>query len=56
MKKRLVKALGLGPKMAAVKQTGPSEVTEVSSAKFRAGIPQLSLFGNNLGLDFSPPG
>lgn len=32
------------------------ERSQLISARYSAGISQVSLFGRNLGLDYSPPG
>ncbi|XP_015111930.1 uncharacterized protein LOC107037735 [Diachasma alloeum] len=66
VKKRLAITLGMVKGRAKVPSvaepvvnnqgTVRSGVVELTNSRFRAGISQVSLFGNNLGLDYSPPG
>lgn len=61
-KRRLASTLGMEkPKVPLLVPTMKSnapipEKSALINARYSAGIPQVSLFGNNLGIDYSPPG
>jgi len=62
VKRRLASTLGMQkPKIPILVPTVKNimsipEKSALINARYSAGIPQVSLFGNNLGLDYSPPG
>lgn len=64
VKRRLATTLGMQKPKLEVPLLVPTmrnniSLTEKSAlrvARYSAGIPQVNLFGNNLGLDYSPPG
>ncbi|XP_034940121.1 serine/arginine repetitive matrix protein 2 isoform X2 [Chelonus insularis] len=64
VRKRLALTLSMARKLGGMNSTGfsltkqlpGSQRSEISNARYRAGIPQLNLFGNNLALDYSPSG
>lgn len=62
VKRRLASTLGMEkPKVPLLvptmkNNTSIPEKSALTNARYSAGIPQVSLFGNNLGLDYSPPG
>lgn len=62
VKRRLASTLGMEkPKVPLLvptmkNNTSVPEKSALINARYSAGIPQVSLFGNNLGLDYSPPG
>lgn len=62
VKRRLASTLGMEkPKVPLLVPTMKSnapipEKSALMNARYSAGIPQVSLFGNNLGIDYSPPG
>jgi hypothetical protein len=61
VKQRLASTLGMQkPKtpilVPTIKKITIPEKSALINARYSAGIPQISLFGNNLGLDYSPPG
>ncbi|XP_063995960.1 uncharacterized protein LOC135173177 [Diachasmimorpha longicaudata] len=65
VKKRLAITLGMVKGRAKVPSVAEPVINnqgtvrsavELTNSRFRAGISQVSLFGNNLGLDYSPPG
>ncbi|EFN80079.1 RING and PHD-finger domain-containing protein KIAA1542 [Harpegnathos saltator] len=63
VKKRLATALGMNKPKLDVPLLVPtmknnisiSEKSALKTARYNAGIPRVSLFGDNLGLDYSPP-
>ncbi|EFN60820.1 RING and PHD-finger domain-containing protein KIAA1542 [Camponotus floridanus] len=62
VKRRLASTLGMKkPKVPLLVPTMKSntpipEKSALINARYSAGIPQVSLFGNNLGINYSPPG
>lgn len=62
VKRRLASALGIKkPKVplqvpTMKNNTSVPEKSALINARYSAGIPQVSLFGNNLGFTYSPPG
>lgn len=62
VKRRLASALGMKkskvPLLVPTMKSNTSipEKSALISARYSAGIPQVSLFGNNLGINYSPPG
>ncbi|XP_071569924.1 PHD and ring finger domains 1 [Temnothorax nylanderi] len=62
VKRRLASTLGMEkPKVPLLVPTMKNNISipeknVLTNARYSAGIPQVSLFGNNLGLDYSPPG
>ncbi|EZA62404.1 PHD and RING finger domain-containing protein [Ooceraea biroi] len=62
VKRRLASTLGMEkPKIPVLvpsmkSNTSIPEKSALINARYSAGIPQVSIFGNNLGLDYSPPG
>jgi len=61
VKRRLASTLGMQKSkvpilVPTIKKITIPEKSALINARYSAGIPQVSLFGNNLGLDYSPPG
>lgn len=62
VKRRLASTLGIQkPKVPQFVPTMKNNISipeksALMNARYSAGIPQVSLFGNNLGIDYSPPG
>lgn len=60
VKRRLSKTLGIKPiknsPLTVIKPQQPVSNQSIVNDRYNAFIPQVSLFGENLGLEYSPPG